>query len=100
MRVGVNGTFSARTYILSGVPQGSVIGLFLFILFVDDLPDWMVNSMRKFADDINVWYSIRSLPDSQSLQDDNLNKWADQWLLRFKAAKCKVVPVGYKFPTV
>ena len=53
-------------------------------------------------DDIKVWCPIRSLPDSRGLQDDleNLNSGSDQWLLRFNAAKCKVMPVGRKFPTV
>ena len=89
---GVNGTFSSWTDILSAVPQGSVLGPLLFILFVNDLPDWITNSMRMFADDTKVWCPIRSLPDSQGLQEDrdNLNKLSDHWLLRFNAAKRKL----------
>ena len=102
MRVGVNGAFSFWTDILSGVPQGSVLGPLLFILFVNDLPDWMVNNMRMFADDTKIWRTISCLSDSDSLQDDldKLSVWSDQWLLRFNAAKCKVMHVGHKFPTV
>jgi ribonuclease P/MRP protein subunit RPP40 len=102
MRVGVNGAFSSWSEILSGVPQGSVLGPLLFILFVNDLPDCIKNSMRMFADDTKVWCSISSLSDSKSLQDDldNLCNWSDQWMLRFNATKCKVMHVGHKFPTV
>jgi ribonucleases P/MRP protein subunit RPP40 len=102
MRVRVNGAFSCWTDILSGVPQGSVLRPLLFILFVNDLPDWMVNSMRMFADDTKIWCPIRCLSDSHSLQDDldKLSVWSDQWLLRFNADKCEVMHVGHKFPTV
>jgi len=102
MRVGVNGAFSSWTEILSGVPQGSVLGPLLIILFVNDLPDWIKNSMRMFADDTKVWCPISSTSDSQILQDDlnNLNKWSDQWMLRFNATKCKVMHVSHQFPTV
>ena len=78
-----------------------MLGPLLFILFVNDLPDWMVNSMKMLADDTKIWCPIRCLADSESLQDDleKLSVWSDQWLPRFNAAKCKVMHVGHKFPT-
>ena len=54
MRVGVRGQYSGWSDVVSGVPQGSVLGLLLFLLYVNDLPDWIVNSMRMFADDTKV----------------------------------------------
>ena len=54
MRVGIRGSFSDRIEVLSGVPQGSVLGPVLFLLFVNDLPDWIKNSMRMFADDVKI----------------------------------------------
>jgi len=56
MRVGIRGSFSDRIEVLSGVPQGSVglLGPLLFLLFVNDLPDWIKNSMRMFADDVKI----------------------------------------------
>jgi len=51
MRVGVHGSFSECVAVLSGVPQGSVLGPLLFLIFVNDLPDWVVNGISMFADD-------------------------------------------------
>ena len=53
MRVGIRGRFS-DWIVLSGVPPGSVLGPLLFLLFVNDLPDWIKNSMRMFADDVKI----------------------------------------------
>ena len=54
MRVVVNKQFSAWSPVISGVPQGSVLGPLLFLLYVNDLPDWIVNDMRMFADDTKI----------------------------------------------
>jgi len=51
MRVGLRDSFSASADILSGVPQGSILEPLLFLLFVNDLPDWMKNEIMMFADD-------------------------------------------------
>ena len=100
-RVGVRGYFSDWFQVLSGVPQGSVLGPLLFLLFVNELPSWIVNSMRMFADDTKVWAYIRSTEDSQSLQKDldNLTTWSKEWLLHFNPDKCKVMHIGHKFDT-
>jgi len=83
MRVGVSGEFSQWVEVVSGVPQGSVLGPVLFILYVNDLPQWIKNSMRMFADDAKVWTRINSQEDSLSLQNDlnSLSKRSDMWLL-------------------
>ena len=59
-----------RSSLLSGVPQGSVLGPLLFLIFVRDLPDWVKNSIMMFADDTKVWTSIHKLEDQESLQRD------------------------------
>ena len=52
MRVGINGSLSSCTdVLLSGLPQGSVLGPILFLILVNDIQDWMINSIRLFADD-------------------------------------------------
>ena len=68
MTVGIRGrgTFSEETEVISGVPQGSVLGPLLFLLFVNDLPRWIVNSMKMFADDTRLWCRIETESDSES----------------------------------
>ena len=53
-KVGVQGSFSEWVDVLSGVPQGSVLGPPLFLIFVNDLSNWVMNSMRMFADDTKI----------------------------------------------
>ena len=55
MRVGVRGTFLDWKRVISGVPQGSVLGPLLFTLFVNELPKWITTNMRMFADDTKLW---------------------------------------------
>ena len=101
MRVELRGVLSERIEVLSGVPQGSVIGPLLFLLFVNELPQCIKNSMRMFADDTKVWCQITKMEDSLSLQNDldSLADWSDKWLLRYNPDKCKVMHVGHKLNT-
>ena len=70
MRVVVNGASSSWMRVLSGVPQGFVLGPLLFLLFVNDLPDWIKTNIRIFADDTKIWTRITSVKDSESLQSN------------------------------
>ena len=55
MRVGVRGSYSSWFDMLSRVPQGSVLGPILFLLYVNELPSWILSSINMFADDTKVW---------------------------------------------
>ena len=55
MRVGVRGSFSKWLKVLSGVPQGLILGPLLFLLFVNELPNWIMNEVKMFADDTKLW---------------------------------------------
>jgi Reverse transcriptase (RNA-dependent DNA polymerase) len=68
--VGVRGIFSEWVEVVSGIPQGSLLGPLLFILLVNDLPQWIKSSMRMFADDAKVWTIVNSQEDCLSLQND------------------------------
>ena len=89
-RVRVNGNFSNNASVRSGIPQGSVLGPVLFIVYINDLPDVVSCPIYLFADDTKI-FSIDSLDQPDNLQQ-NLNAlqlWSDNWLLKFHPAKCK-----------
>ena len=101
MRVMMQGSFSDWVRVISGVPQGSVLGPLLFLIFVNDLPQWVTNSMKMFADDTKIWTVIDGPEDSKRLQEDldTLMKWSQSWLLKFNPEKCKVMHIGHTYPT-
>ncbi len=84
-----NGT-SKWAQVISGVPQGSILGPVLFLLYVNDLPDTVMATAKMFADDTKVYRRIQTKSDCQELQNDlnNLAAWSKQWLLNFNATKC------------
>ena len=92
----VNGSSSGWTEVLSGVPQGSVLGPTLFLLYVNDLPSTIQNIARLFADDTKVSMIYLREEECISLQDDlyALEDWAEKWQLRFHPSKCKTMHIG------
>lgn len=97
MRVRVNGSFSQWENVISGVPQGSILGPLLFLLFVNDLPDSIISSIRMFADDVKLSAAIKTETDGKVLQHDldSLSNWSEKWLLRFNLDKCKLLHIGH-----
>ena len=69
-RVVVDGVQSEPAPVISGVPQGTVLGPILFLLFINDLPNDLSSSVRLFADDCIVYRKIRTRTDSELLQRD------------------------------
>jgi len=61
MALRVNSKLTSWAAVLSGVPQGSVLGPLLFLLFVNELPTWIINSIKMFADDTKIWFG--SVPE-------------------------------------
>ena len=101
-RVTVNGKMSGWQRVISGVPQGSVLGPVLFLIFINDL-DHMATKKQlllKFADDTKVAQQIESARDAEELQEclNKLNKWAADWGMQFNTAKCHVMHVGRNNP--
>lgn len=91
----VNGKHSGWRRVTSGIPQGSVLGPILFIIYINDLPDVVKSIMLLFADDAKLYREIRSAADHTALQEDvyAMESWSDKWLLRFHPSKCKVMTV-------
>ena len=101
-RVVLNGEFSTWIEVLSGVPQGSVLGPLLFLIFINDI-DLVVEQIemiKKFADDTKVGHFITTAEDRDKLQEAlrDLSTWADTWGMAFNAKKCKVMHIGSKNP--
>ena len=67
MRVVINGKVSRWRKIESGVPQGAVLAPLLFLIYVNELPDWMKSEIKLFADDSKLWHVIRDDSDAELL---------------------------------
>jgi hypothetical protein len=85
----------------SGIPQGSVLGPVLFVLYINDLPDMVQSHTFLFADDTKIFTKIIKDTDQDKLQNDlsSLITWSDRWLLHFNLDKCKVLRLGNKHQT-
>ena len=92
MKVVLEGIESVGVPVVSGVPQGTVLGPLLFLCHINDLPDSVTSQVRLFADDCLLYRQINSANDHTILQQDieNLESWAKRWGMRFNASKCNV----------
>jgi hypothetical protein len=101
-RVVLNGARSGWQRVLSGVPQGSVLGPILFLVFINNLDAMaqMITEIKKFADDTKLGQVIKSPADSEKLQSclDKMTEWAEAWGMSFNVSKCKVMHVGQRNP--
>ena len=90
-RVSVRGFYSDWTNVLSVVPQDSVLGPTLFIIYVNDLPGNILSSLGLFADDTKIYRPIFSPADIDMLQQDlnSLVEWCGTWLSFLNFSKCK-----------
>ena len=89
-QVSVEGSLSSVKEILSGIPQGSVLGPLLFLIYVNDLPDYVKSPIKLFADDLKL---IGNAGNKPLIDEDikGLELYESIWLLDFKHDKCKVL---------
>ena len=80
----------------SGVPQGSVLGPLLFLIFINDMPELVHHIVKLFADDSKLLAVIKQDSDMFFLQEDidALVEWADEWRMRFNFKKCKAMHIS------
>ena len=72
-----------------------MLGPILFLAYVIDLPNSVLNNLYMFANDSKLYRAIESKDDCDILQDlDNITNWGRIWLTKLKSRKCKVLSVG------
>jgi hypothetical protein len=92
-RVVLNGNYSKWTNVISGVPQGTILGPILFLIYINDIVDSVKTNIKLFADDAKIFTKINSIEDCARLQTDlnTVAAWTKRWLLGFNKEKCVVV---------
>ena len=91
--VRVGNEISGEVEVMSGIPQGSILGPILFTIFINDLPNEIESFCSIFADDTKIY---NSASNSSVIQDDidTLSNWSDHWKLYFNTSKCKCMHIG------
>jgi len=97
----VNGSISTPSPVISGIPQGTVLGPVLFVIYINDLLDNITSGGLMFADDTKIYRQITSRSDALKLQSDinSLEEWSKIWQLHFNHDKCHVLTMG-KFENI
>lgn len=94
----LNGFKSNWKPVKSGVPQGSVLGPILFLIYINDLDKGIASKISKFADDTKLAGVVSDTKGAITIQRDleRLSGWASKWQMEFNSKKCKVIHTGSK----
>ena len=92
----MDGEVSSWKSVLSGVPQGSLIGPILFLVYINDSEEGVTDKILTFADDTKLFRKAQEIGDKQTLQDDidKSVKCLEQWQMSFNFGKCKCLHTG------
>ena len=91
-RVLLNGQASSWRPVLAGVPQGSILGPLLFLIYINDLPNGLKSNAKLFADDTSLFTLVKDKTESANILNNNLSeisKWAYDWKMLFNPGPCK-----------
>ena len=94
----LEGVSSSYITVTSGVPQGTLLGPILFILYLNDLPEGISSQVRLLADDCVLYREINALNDCQDLQMyiNTLCTWESKWQFKFYFDKCYIMHVAHE----
>ena len=92
----VNGEKSSAGCVTSGIPQGTVLGPLLFVVYINDIMENLTSDGFLFADDTKLFRAITSKNDALHLQADidTLKRWSEKWGMEFNREKCHVLTLG------
>ena len=95
-RVVIGGTPSGWLPVTSGVPQGSVLGPLLFLIYINDIDAGIISRMSKFADDTKLGANAADPESVETLRRDlaRIGEWSERWQMPFNTGKCKTLHVG------
>ena len=98
----VNGVHSSYVEVTSGVPQGSVLGPMLFLVYINDISNAITSQINLFADDSVLYRNIRNQNDQVILQNDldTISSWAEKWLMDLNINKCSVLSITLKHNSI
>ena len=85
-RVILNGQMSSWRPVLAGVPQGSILGPLLFLIYINDLPNELKSNAKLFADDTSLYTIVKDKNESANILNNDLqliSKWGYQWKMLF-----------------
>ena len=91
----VEGERYNRVHVKSGIPQVTVLGPLMFLIYINDIGDAVKSQIRLFADDSLLYGVVNGDEDAKALQEDldRLVKWSDKWQMTFNINKCRTLRV-------
>ena len=97
-RVVLNGKTSSAQRVTAGVPQGSILGPLLFLIFVNDINTNINCNISLFADDTSIYTNLENRHSITRINNDleTLNKWSKQWIVSFNALKTEYLIISTK----
>lgn len=100
--VSANSVDSPSNVVSSGVPQGSVLGPLLFLIYINDLPSCITSHIHLFADDCVIFREVTSNHDTAILQSDlnAISSWCNTWRMELNISKCKSMRVSRRNNTL